>query len=111
MNGSSVTEGSRFCGHALPISVLVHVIEQPADVLAGEVALERPRGVGVAERHRHVGHAAEHHALVAHRLGQLDLAAVDRELCPPSASRFRPVAVTTRSASSSAPDRSRIPSR
>ena len=67
-------------GRALAVAVLVHVVEQAADVVAGEVALQRPRGVGVAERDRQVGHAAEHHALVAHRLGDLDLAAVDGDL-------------------------------
>ena len=45
-----------------------------------EVALQRPRGVGVADREGQVRDAAQHHALVAHRLGELDRAAVDREL-------------------------------
>ena len=80
MNGSAVTEGSRFARRALAVAVLVHVVEQPADVLAGQVALERPRGVRVAEREGQVRHAAEHHALVGHRLGELDVAAVDGEL-------------------------------
>ena len=35
---------------ALPVTARVHVVEQAADVLAGEIALERPRRVRVAER-------------------------------------------------------------
>ena len=103
-------EWSVSSGHALVVSVLVHVVEQPAHVLAGEVALERPRRVRVAERDRQVRHAAEHHALVAHRRETVDLAAVDRDLASRRApSRFRPVAVTMRSASSSSPDSSACP--
>ena len=57
-----------------------HVVEQPADVLAGQVALQRPRGVGVAERRGQVRHAVVHHALVGQRLAEVDRRAVDGEL-------------------------------
>ncbi len=80
MKGCGAIEGSPVVRGALPVSVLVHVVEQTADVFAGEVALERPRGVRVAQREREVGHAAEHHALVAHGLAELDVAAVDGDL-------------------------------
>ena len=80
MNGSSLERRIVVARRAVRVAVRVHVVEQAAHVLAGEVALERPRGVRVAERQRQVGHAAEHHALVAHRLGEVDVAAVDGDL-------------------------------
>ena len=43
-------------------------------------ALQRPRRVGVAERGGEIRHAAEHHAFVAHRLGEIDARAVDAQL-------------------------------
>ena len=87
----------------------VHVREQPADVLADQVGLQRPGRVGVADREREVRHAAEHHALVGHRLRQPHRLAVHAQLDAAERSRFSPVAVTTMSASSSSPDSSRTP--
>ena len=58
----------------------IHVREQPADVLAHQVRLQRPRRVGVADGEREVRHAAQHHALVGHRVGEVDSAAVDGQL-------------------------------
>jgi ABC-type transporter Mla subunit MlaD len=66
--------------HALLVAVPVHVIDQPADIFAGEVAFQRPGRVGVAERGRHVRHVGIHHALVVQRPGEIDRAAVDADL-------------------------------
>ena len=55
MNGSVVDRRIAVDrGVHLAVAVRVHVVEQPADVLAGEVALQRPRRVRVAERERQV---------------------------------------------------------
>ena len=45
--------------------------QHAADKGAGQVALERPRRVGVAHHIGQVGHASEHHALVAHGFANL----------------------------------------
>ncbi len=68
--------------HRGVVAMFVHVIEHPADVVGHEIDLQRPGGVRVSERERQVRHPAEHHALVADGLGQLDLSAVDTELDP-----------------------------
>ena len=65
---------------ALAVAAAVHVIDQPADILADQVGLERPRGVGVAEHRGEVGHVRVHHALVDEGLGRIDGAAVDGKL-------------------------------
>ncbi len=66
--------------HALAVAAVVHVVDQPTGVLAGQVALERPRGVRVPDREHQVRDVAEHQALVGHRLRQIDRAAVDDDL-------------------------------
>ena len=67
-------------GHHEVVPGLVHVLEQPAHVVGGEVDPERPGGVHVPDREREVRHAREHHALVGHRVGDVDVLAVDDEL-------------------------------
>ena len=47
------------------ITVRAHVIEQAADIFGHQIALERPRGVGVTEGERKVRDAAKHHSFVA----------------------------------------------
>src|SRR5947208_14934975 len=66
--------------HARVVAAAVHVPEQPAGEIAHQVRLERPGRVGVADGEREVRYAAQHHALVGHRLGQLDRLAVYAEL-------------------------------
>src|SRR3954454_13598796 len=68
--------------HALLVAVAVHVIDQPADIFAGEIAFQRPRRVGVAERRGHVRNVRIHHALVVQRSREIDRAAVDADLEP-----------------------------
>ena len=43
----------------------------------GQVGLERPRRVRVAEDHREVRHVAEHRAFVGHRFADIDALAID----------------------------------
>ena len=52
------------------VAVAIHVTQQPADVFGGQVRLERPRCIGVAEGQHEIGHIAEHHAFVGHRLSR-----------------------------------------
>ena len=66
--------------HALPVAAAVHVVDQAADIFAGQVAFQRPRRVGVAERRGHVGHVGIHHALVGQLARKIDGAAVDVDL-------------------------------
>jgi len=54
MNGSSDWPARGLRG-ALLVAVGVHVLEQSADVLGDQVALQRPRGVGVSDREREFG--------------------------------------------------------
>ena len=79
MNGSVGSDGPGDTRRRGVVPVLVHVAQQAADVGGDEVGLERPGRVGVAERQRQVGDAAEHDALVADRLAHIDLGAVDGE--------------------------------
>ena len=65
--------------HALTEIVPVHVVDEPADIFAGEIAFQRPGRVGVAEGRRHVRHVGIHHALVGQRVGEIDGAAVDAD--------------------------------
>jgi hypothetical protein len=67
-------------GGALAQAGGAQVVEQPTDVVAGELGLERPGGVGVADGQGQVGDALEHHALVGDLLGDVDGLAVHREL-------------------------------
>ena len=109
MKGRASTVGSRR-GDRDVVAVALHVAQQPADVARGQVGLQRPRRVGVAERRHEVRHVAEHHALVGHAPStQVARRAVDRIAMSPSTFSLRPVAVTTMSASSSRPDASRMP--
>ena len=39
------------------VATPIHVIEQPADVLADKISLQRPRRVGVSKGQSEVGHA------------------------------------------------------
>ena len=64
------------------IAVVVHVVQQPAHVLGGEIAFQSPRCVRVADSEGEVGHVAEHHSFVDERLRQIDRRAVDDELHP-----------------------------
>ena len=74
--GLEVEQGLRGDGrvvvdwHARVVAAGVHVPEQPAGELAHQVRLQRPGCVGVADGEREIRHAAQHHALVGHRLGQ-----------------------------------------
>src|SRR4029450_8468094 len=65
---------------ALVVAVRVQVPQQPDDVLADEVGLQRPGRVRVADGEGEVRDAAEHHAAVGHGLRKVDLAAVHGEL-------------------------------
>src|SRR5258706_2944371 len=58
------------------------VVDETADVTAGEVALERPRCVRVADGDREVRHALDHHPLVGQPGSEVDGLAVDRKLDP-----------------------------
>ena len=62
------------------VAVLVHVAEHPAEVLAHQPDLQRPRRVRVADRHREVRDAAEHHAAVGDAVGDVHGLAVDGEV-------------------------------
>ena len=67
--------------HALPVVVAIHVVDQPADIFAGEIAFQRPGRVGVAEGRREIGHVGIHHALVVAACSQKSIvAAVDAHL-------------------------------
>src|SRR5205814_8173894 len=68
--------------YARVVPVRVQVPQQPYDVPAHEVGLERPGRVGVADGEREVGYAAEHHALVRHGFREVDVAAVHGERDP-----------------------------
>ena len=59
------------------MAVAVHVAQQTADVGGGEVGLQGPRCIGVAEGHRQVRHIAQHHSLVRHGLSQVAGPSVD----------------------------------
>ena len=89
---------------------IYHVAKKPADVFCGEIGLQRPRRVDVAEAEREVRHVAQHHPLVDHLLAGAAGAAVDRQRDMPSRLSLRPVATTTMSAPSVAPDARRMPS-
>src|SRR5690349_11023590 len=67
-------------GHDAAVAVLVEVAEQPDDEVGDQVGLERPGGVGVADREGEVGHAREHQRAVGEARGRVDLLAVDGEL-------------------------------
>jgi hypothetical protein len=56
---------------ALRVAVLVHVFQEPADVLDREVALQCPERVRVAEGGRKVRDIAVHHPFVGDRLRQV----------------------------------------
>jgi hypothetical protein len=62
------------------VNSIVHVVDQAADIFAGQIAFQRPGRIGVAERRREIGHVGIHHALVVQRLGEFDRAAVDADL-------------------------------
>src|SRR6185503_7156772 len=62
------------------ITVTVHVVQEPANILRSEIALQRPRRVCVANREREVRYVAEHHSLVDQCLRQVDSCVVDYEL-------------------------------
>ena len=64
------------------------MIEQPADIFAGQVAFQRPRRVGVAEHRREVRHVRIHHALVGQRLREIDRRPSTVTSMPPSTCRF-----------------------
>ena len=66
--------------HALPVAAPVHVVDQAADIFAGQVAFQRPRRVGVTERRCEVRHVGIHHALVVQGARKIDRAAVDADL-------------------------------
>ena len=63
--------------HCAAVAVALHVAQQPADVAGGQVGLQRPRRIGVAEGERQIGHVAEHHALVDHGLAGIEWPPVD----------------------------------
>ncbi len=76
---------------ALAQVVPLHVVEQTANVFAGQVALQGPRGVRVSHRGRQVRHAFVHHALVGQDLRPVDARAVDAHLSsPPSTCNAEP---------------------
>nr|GFD60408.1 hypothetical protein [Tanacetum cinerariifolium] len=63
--------------HGDGLTVTVHVAQQAAYVFGGQVGLECPGSVSVAEGHHAVGQAAQHHALVRHGVVRLERLAVD----------------------------------
>ena len=85
VTGLEIEQGLRGDGrivvdrHARVVAAGVHIPEQPAGELADQVCLECPGRVGVADGEREVRHAAQHHALVGHGLGQPDRPAVHGE--------------------------------
>ena len=56
------------------------MIEQPAHVLRGQIRLERPWGVDVAEHVTEVRYILEQHALVGHATAGLLRLAIDAQL-------------------------------
>ncbi|PHK11687.1 hypothetical protein VF09_06710 [Nostoc linckia z9] len=58
------------------------MIQKLAHIAAGEVRLQRPGGVGIAEGRGEIGDPAIHHRLVADRLGHVLGFAVDNEIDP-----------------------------
>src|SRR6185503_8147668 len=62
------------------IALMVHVVDEPADVLGDKVALQRPRRVCIADGKGEIGYVAEHHAFIDQRLWHHDRRAVHDEL-------------------------------
>ena len=48
-----------------PVAAFVHVFEKPAHIAGGQVGFQRPRGIRVAEGHKHIWQTREHHAFVS----------------------------------------------
>ena len=59
--------------HDDAVATVAHVREQPADVLAHQVGLQRPRRVRVADHVAEVRDPGQHHPLVGHGVGQAHL--------------------------------------
>ncbi len=62
------------------VPVLAHESQQAADVSRNQVDLQRPGGIGVAERESHIRHAVQHHALVGDPAGDNDGLAVHGQI-------------------------------
>src|SRR5262249_40046619 len=61
-------------------TVLLHELEQPTEVLAREIAFQRPRRIRVSNDERQVGHVAQHHPLVDTTALRGDRRTVERQL-------------------------------
>ena len=48
------------------------MVDQTAEVFAGEVRLERPAGIGVPQYHCSIGQITQHDAAIAHALGRIE---------------------------------------
>lgn len=72
---------------ALNVAMFVHVVQQAADILRDQFALQGPRCIGVAECQRQVGHIAEHSAAIGQRFSEIDRNAINDDLC--AAHRFQ----------------------
>ena len=96
--------------HALLVAVPVHVIDQPADIFAGQIAFQRPGRIGVAERGRQV-RACPNTSCPCSSASCAKSTVRPSTLTsrPPSTCRTSPVAVTMMSASSSLPSFSLMP--
>ncbi len=65
---------------AVGIALAIHLVEDAAEIFGGEIRLQGPRRVGIAESRRQVRHIGKHHALVAQGLAQIGRHAVDHDL-------------------------------
>ncbi len=65
--------------HAYLVAPLVHVIEHTTDIVAGQLGLQGPGGIGVAEGGGKIGDAAVHGAFVVEGLRRIDIAAIDTD--------------------------------
>jgi hypothetical protein len=61
------------------VAVYVHVLEQAAQVGAGDVGLQGPRRVGVADYPSQVGNLLQKHTFIGHLVAQLARLAVHRQ--------------------------------
>lgn len=69
-------------GDTLGVRVPIHVVQDPAQALRDEFALQRPGGVDVAEDEGQVGDILVHHPSIDERPGQIYRNIIDEELYP-----------------------------
>ena len=76
-NGFVTTAVFGVPGHRHLIPLAVHMVDQPAQVLAGDIRFQGPGNVGVAEDHAGIGYPFHHHVFVDHLVFQHHLLAIN----------------------------------